>query len=43
MNDPLYLEELSKLPGDLPWITGHISPAGFHLTRERLLPLVRRL
>ena len=43
MNYPLYLEELAKLPGDLPWIIEHIGPADFQATREKLLPLVRRL
>jgi len=43
MNYPLYLEQLSKLPGDLPWIIEHVGPADFRSTREKLLPLVRRL
>jgi sugar phosphate isomerase/epimerase len=43
MNYPLYLEQLSKLPGDLPWIIEHVDPADFRSTREKLLPMVRRL
>jgi sugar phosphate isomerase/epimerase len=43
MNYPLYLQELSKLPGNLPWIIEHVDPAGFLSTREKLLPLVRGL
>ncbi len=41
MNDPLYLEELSKLPGDLLWIIEHVAPSEFRPTREKLLTLLR--
>jgi sugar phosphate isomerase/epimerase len=42
MNYPLYLEELAKLPGNLPWIIEHVAPNDFRSTREKLLPLARR-
>lgn len=43
MNYPLYLEELARLGGDLPWIIEHVGPAEFRAAREKLLPLVGRL
>ncbi len=43
MNYPLYLEELAKLPGSLPWIIEHVGHSEFRATRDKLLPLIRRL
>jgi sugar phosphate isomerase/epimerase len=40
MNYPLFLAEINNLPGDVPVIAEHISPAEFTGTRTKLLDLI---
>jgi sugar phosphate isomerase/epimerase len=39
MNYPLFIEQIRRLPADIPWIAEHLAPGDFASARMKMLPL----